>query len=318
VPGSRYEILDLLDRGGLGEVYLARDLDLDRIVAIKVLADANPSPDAVDRLRDEARIIARLEHPGIVPVHDAGRLPDGRVFYAMKRVTGSRLDRAAAAASLTQRLRWFERICEPVAFAHGQRVLHRDLKPENVMVGALGEVLVLDWGLAAALGKARPAPGAAPKDTPAPGIAPPKSRWIAGTPGYMSPEQARGESARLDERSDIYSLGALLHFLLVGAPPTPGAEGRDGRTVLREVAIPRPLESICLRALATNPEDRYATVLEMRDDVGRFLVKERVLAHRESAWERAARQAERYRVPLALIGAYLVMRLVLLFVSRRP
>ena len=181
LSGTRYTLVRELGRGGMGAVYLARDAALDREVALKILNSAA-----------ESRTLAALEHPGIVPVHDAGTLPDGRMFYAMKFVEGERLDGyCASAAPLAERLRVFLRICEPVAFAHSRGVIHRDLKPENVMLGAFGEVLVLDWGVARRI--------EGPADS------------AAGTSGYMAPEQARGETS---VRTDIYSLGRLLGDLL--------------------------------------------------------------------------------------------------------
>ena len=145
---GRYRILRELGRGGMGAVYLADDTVLGRKVALKVVATGVSDPAAAERMLREARIIARLEHPGIVPVHDAGALPDGRVFYAMKRVDGSRLDALAPGMPLAERLRVFQRVCDAVAFAHAHGVIHRDLKPSNVMVGRFGEVLVMDWGIA--------------------------------------------------------------------------------------------------------------------------------------------------------------------------
>ena len=142
VAGTRYELISVLGRGGMGVVYLARDTVLDREVALKIVEQPSGAV-------NEARILARLEHPGIVPVHDFGEFPDGRLFYAMKRVRGDRLDRwMASGRDLSERLGVFLRVCEAVAFAHARGVIHRDLKPENVMVGEFGEVLVLDWGLA--------------------------------------------------------------------------------------------------------------------------------------------------------------------------
>jgi serine/threonine protein kinase len=149
LSGTRYELEDELGRGGMGAVYAARDTALDRRVALKVLHAADRDPQAAERLLNEARIVAQLAHPGIVPVYDAGVLPDGRVFYAMKLVEGRRLDRyCAEESSLPVRLRVFQKICEAVAFAHSRGVIHRDLKPENVMVGSFGEVLIMDWGIA--------------------------------------------------------------------------------------------------------------------------------------------------------------------------
>jgi serine/threonine protein kinase len=144
--GDRYEIVEPVARGGMGAVYRARDRALDRIVAVKVISPTAVGADAIARMRREARVLARLEHPGIVPVYDVGELDDGRLFYVMKLVQGPRLDDHVAERPLTERLRIFTRICEPVAFAHAHGVIHRDLKPENVMVGPFGEVLVLDWG----------------------------------------------------------------------------------------------------------------------------------------------------------------------------
>ncbi len=148
---GRYSVTAELGRGGMGTVFLAVDEELGREVAIKI-PNALGSDDLERRLRSEARVLAHLEHPGIVPIHDAGRLADGRLFYVMKRVKGQTLrDHASAALGLAERLRLFERICEPVAFAHAHGFIHRDLKPENVMVGAYGEVMVMDWGLVKAV-----------------------------------------------------------------------------------------------------------------------------------------------------------------------
>jgi len=192
VAGTRYELVSVLGRGGMGIVYLARDTVLDREVALKIVE--RPSDDA-----NEARILARLEHPGIVPVHDFGELPDGRLFYAMKRVRGDRLDRwMASGRDLTDRLGVFLRVCDAVAFAHAHGVVHRDLKPENVMVGEFGEVLVLDWGVARELQRAD------------------CRVQIVGTAEYMAPEQARGDA--VDHRADVFALGAMLESIAETAP----------------------------------------------------------------------------------------------------
>jgi serine/threonine protein kinase len=192
VTGTRYELISVLGRGGMGVVYLARDTVLDREVALKIVE--RPSDDA-----NEARILARLEHSGIVPVHDFGELADGRLFYAMKRVRGDRLDRwMAPQRELVERLGVFLRVCEAVAFAHAHGVVHRDLKPENVMVGEFGEVLVLDWGIARELQNAE------------------CKLQISGTPDYMAPEQARGDA--VDHRADVFALGAMLERIGDTAP----------------------------------------------------------------------------------------------------
>src|ERR1700690_1793894 len=152
LSGTKYELLEEIGRGGMGAVYRARDAELDREVALKVLHQPETAAGAAARMLREARILARLEHPSIVPVHDVGTLPDGRVFYVMKRVEGRRLDQfRATAPGLTELLRVFEKICEAAAFAHAQGIIHRDLKPENIMVGSFGEALVMDWGVAKVL-----------------------------------------------------------------------------------------------------------------------------------------------------------------------
>jgi serine/threonine protein kinase len=156
---TKYTFVKELGRGGMGTVYLAEDRELNRLVAIKVVNTPEVTEDLRNRVVREAQIIARLEHPGIVPVHDVGLLPDGRVFYAMKFVRGSRLDEyAAQTSSVRDRLRKFQAVCDAVAFAHAHGVIHRDLKPQNIMIGSFGEVLVLDWGVAKILTPPRNAP----------------------------------------------------------------------------------------------------------------------------------------------------------------
>jgi len=284
--GTPYELAEAIARGGMGTVYRARARRLDRDVALKVMNAPAPAPGEIERMRDEARILARLEHPGIVPVHDLGTLPDGRLFYVMKLVRGRRLDEAMANAALHARLRTFERMCDAVAFAHAQGVVHRDLKPENVMVGPFGEVLVLDWGVAKRL------------DVPG---APERQGTVLGTPGYMPPEQARGEMDRIDERADVYALGALLQFLMEPG----GARG-----------FPRALDAICARARAPRPEDRYSSVRDLVAEVERFLSALPVHAYPEGPVERARRLAAKYRTPLLLVAAYLLMRVLLAYAAR--
>lgn len=185
VTGTRYRLLREAGRGGMGIVYLAEDTTLERHVALKVLQIEEPQ--LLARLEREAKILARLEHPNIVPLYDAGALPDGRLFYTMKFVEGDSLAAyCRRAPSLPDRLRLFEKLCEGVAFAHSRGILHCDLKPGNIMVGPFGELWIMDWGLARLLSNPPEADGI-----------------VAGTPAFMAPEQARGASLEITERADI-------------------------------------------------------------------------------------------------------------------
>jgi eukaryotic-like serine/threonine-protein kinase len=251
LTGTRYELVSELGRGGMGVVYECLDTELQRPVALKVLEEPWLA---------EARTLAALEHPGIVPVHDSGVLPDGRFFYVMKLVRGERLDRLAG-LTLTEKLRLFARICEPVAYAHARGVVHRDLKPQNVMVGEFGTVLVLDWGVDA----------------------------IAGTPGFMPPEPER------TSRSDVYSLGATL------------------RTLLGSERLPRPMRAIIQRAMHPDPERRYADARELGTEALRILDGRPVDAYRENLAERVLRWLKRNRALVAVVAAYLLMRVIVFF-----
>jgi eukaryotic-like serine/threonine-protein kinase len=325
LTGTRYRLLEHLARGGMGVVCAAEDEKLQRRVALKVLDVPGDDGELANRLIREARVLARLEHPGIVPVHDVGTLADGRVFYTMKFVEGQRLDKYVAdLKSVPDRLRIFLRICDAVGFAHARGVLHRDLKPVNIMIGPFGEVLVMDWGLAKILpsGDSRPA---SPVDREATILDRPRQAddssgstkvsaitghgTVMGTPGYMSPEQARGDVEHLDARSDIFSLGALLQFLLTGdSNPASASSGpRLGKS----------LEAICSKATAPAPASRYPTVRELALDVSRYLDGLAVGAHRESFLEKLERFYRRYRFFILLIAAYLLMRVLILYFFRR-
>lgn len=302
LSGTRYRILQRIGAGGMGTVYRAEDSVLGRSVALKILDLPDTAGELAGRLLREAQILARLEHPGIVPVHDAGTLADGRPFYAMKFVQGERLDRHMECVSrLADRLRIFQRICDAVGFAHSRGVLHRDLKPENIMLGPFGEVLVMDWGVAKIL---RRSPEGRDEATSANNASPPSALTakavrtahgaVLGTPGYMAPEQARGESEKLDERADIFSLGALLQFLLADS-----------------AASPR-LAAIAKKAMAAEAAARYASVSDLSQDVSRYLEGLPVAAFPENILQQAARWAENYRVAIILVLTYLLVRALML------
>jgi serine/threonine protein kinase len=323
--GTRYTVVEEIGRGGMGTVYLAIDDDLQREVAIKV-SNAVASPALAARLHTEARVLAQLEHPGIVPVHDVGQLADGRLFYVMKRVRGrTLLEHLGEVSDPGERLRIFERICEPVAFAHAHGIIHRDLKPENVMVGAFGEVLVVDWGVAKTLGagaadasRERAAAAEDPSDAPGSdrsGAGPPprgqtEPGTVLGTRGFMSPEQASGAADAADERSDIYGLGAMLFTLLTGTLPPEGSSVPLAQHLEQHRRVPRRLRAIGARALALDPGARYQTVAALAEDVARFRAGRAVDAYRETPLERTVRLVSVYRTPILLVLAYLIMRIV--------
>jgi len=292
---DRYRLVEVVGRGGMGVVWRGYDRVLEREVAIKLLAEHVEGEAFVARMERESRILARLEHPGIVAVHDAGLLADGRAWYVMRLVRGERLDHAARRfGGVGDALRVMDRLAEAVAFAHAEGVVHRDLKPANVMLGPFGEVLVLDWG--AARGDLRDDDPAGASVASAGGAT--AHGTVIGTPGYMAPEQAAGLPA--DERSDIYGLGAILRDLLVALPSSP----------------PKPLAAIRDRALAADPTERYPDVLAFRDDLRRFQDGGAVTAYREGPLEVVARVARQYRTPILLVSAYLVMRLAILWFRR--
>ncbi len=317
LTGTAYRLLERLGRGGMGVVYLVEDTRLSRRVAMKVLDLHDRASDLEARLLREARVLAQLEHPGIVTVHDVGTLADGRIFYTMKYVQGRRLDEIAREpASLPERLRLFQKICEPVAFAHSRGVLHRDLKPENIMAGPFGEVLVMDWGIAKLLSGFAELPpesgGAAQYLAAASGIAvksPPETAHgiVVGTPGYMAPEQARGEIAQLDQRADIFSLGAILKFLITGA--------NAGATTTSH--LPRRLSAIVAKATAPAPGSRYASVQDLAGDVAAYLDGFPVSAYPENFFGRLTRVIFRNRVAIVLVLAYLLARVLLILWNPR-
>lgn len=311
LSGLRYSVVRYVARGGMGTVWLAQDTVLKRRVALKVLDLVAPADDLATRLLEEARILAGLEHPGIVPVHEAGTLADGRAFYCMKYVEGQTLSQHIADKTLPNKLRLLERIAEPLDFAHARGFIHRDLKPENIMIGAFGEVLVMDWGLAKAAAPDLKVAG----DETATGGQPIQNSFrvtgrgsILGTPGYMSPEQARGE-AHTDHRTDIFSLGAILWFMLTGSAPGEQLDASPG--------LPRPLRAICRKAMAAEPSARYQSAGEMTTDIAHYLNGEPVSAYPESLLERANRMLARHRTAVILVAVYLLMRVLFILLAHR-
>jgi serine/threonine-protein kinase len=331
--GQRFRLLRPHAQGGLGEVFVALDAELHREVALKQILEKHADdPESRHRFVAEAEITGGLEHPGVVPVYGLGTYADGRPYYAMRFVNGENLKEAIEhfhrddtlnnnpgrrSLELRKLLRRFLDVCNAVDYAHSRGVIHRDLKPANIILGRHGETLAVDWGLAKAIGRADPsvgeqtiAPSSSGSSETLPGSA-------LGTPAYMSPEQAGGDLDRLSPRSDVYSLGATLYCLLTGRPPF---VGEDVGEVLRRVqagdfrapreidpSLDEALDAVCKKAMATKPEDRYASCRALADDVERWMADEPVSAWREPLSRRAQRWARRNR-PLvtAAVAAVLV------------
>ncbi len=305
LAGTRYRLIERVARGGMGTVYRVHEAGLDRDVALKVLSDPDPSGDLARRMQREARVLARLEHPHIIPIHDVGALPDGRTFYVMKLVQGKRLDAwARSGVSGLDVVRLFRQIADAVAFAHARGVIHRDLKPANIMVGAFGEALVMDWGVARVStvdgGTGKGAVGVTGGPGPTPAIAAEDTHHgtVIGTPEFMAPEQARGDLDAVDARADVFALGATLRAVF----PEP---------------LPRRLAAIIARACRPDRDDRYRSALDFSADLRAFADGLPVQAYRARVVERVVRWSARQRVLLSLIAAYLLMRLIVLAVARR-
>jgi eukaryotic-like serine/threonine-protein kinase len=331
---ERFRPIRLHAKGGIGQVWVARDGELQREVALKVIQDRFAErPDQRARFVLEAEITGNLEHPGIVPVYSLGRDAEGRPYYAMRFIRGQSL----AAAIRQFHLRWhgkgaeaagrgamwgvefrqllgrFLDVCDAIDYAHSRGVLHRDLKPANIMLGRYGETLVVDWGLAKVIDRPDIVPAMAEGDAE-PSLSATGARSIAGetqpgtmigTPSYMSPEQARGAVDEMGTVSDVYSLGATLYEILTGQVAFSGEKTAD---VLRRVvagefrppravlrSIPAPLEAICLKAMALGRRDRYDTVRELAVDLQHWLADEPVAAHPEGRLARMGRWLRRHR-----------------------
>jgi len=305
--GERYEVGELIGRGGMGEVRLYLDRRIGRDVAQKSLrSDIRKSSIGLERFVREARVQGQLEHPAVVPVYDLGLDATGQVFFTMKRVRGTSLDavlEAIAEGDAETRERYsrrklltaFVQVCLAIQFAHHRGVLHRDLKPGNIMLGDYGEVHVLDWGLAKLVGKRerteKPGPRVelprADGDSHDSGSTPTLAGSVLGTPGYMSPEQARGETDGLEPTTDVYALGAILFEMLYREPlhPGPGVPARMSSTLVgaelrashrkHGADVPPELEAICARACALDPDHRYASARALAEAVERVLDGER-------------------------------------------
>ncbi|HZY86998.1 MAG TPA: protein kinase [Gemmataceae bacterium] len=336
---DRYTLSRLHATGGIGRVWLARDASLGRDVALKELRPERAAhPAAWARFLKEAQVTGQLEHPGIVPIYEVGRRPEDQApFYTMRFVRGRTLTEHIASfhqgrargeegpLALRVLLGAFVGVCNAVAYANSRGVIHRDLKPENVVLGDFGEVIVLDWGLAARL-LGQEEDDAAPLELPVEGeIGPTVQGQVLGTPAYMSPEQAEGRRDLLGPHTDVYGLGAILYQMLTGQTPFTGG---DTAAVLRQViyekparpralvaTVPAALEAVCLKALAKKTTERYARAKDLAGDVERWLADEPVLAFPEPWRDRARRWLKRRRTAVLTTVAAGAVALVALAIS---
>jgi serine/threonine-protein kinase len=343
--GHRFHVVRHHGRGGLGEVFVALDSELNRTVALKRLREGHAdNPRSQARFLVEAEVTGGLEHPGIVPVYGLGADADGRPFYAMRFIRGATLkeairrfhgvdpepgrDPARRSLEFRQLLGRFIDVCDAIAYAHSRGVLHRDLKPDNILLGKFGETLVVDWGLAKALGRRGIDPSTDPDDEEVLRLSSDDRLVetvvgsIVGTPGFMSPEQAWGDPSRLGPAMDVYSLGATLYSLLTGQPPfregdTPRLLAKVGRGDFpppRAInpEVPAPLEAICLKAMSLSPAARYPTTRLLAQDIERWLADEPVSALREPWAERVRRWARQHRSLVAGVATALIVALLAL------
>jgi serine/threonine-protein kinase len=336
--GHRYRPIRFHARGGLGEVFIAQDAELGREVALKRIKERyqGDSSNRREFLR-EAEITARLEHPGVVPVHGLVQDEAGEPCYAMRFIQGESLDKpierfheadknpkrdpGERSLSLRELLNRFIAVCNTIAYAHSRGVLHRDLKPQNIMLGKFGETLVVDWGLAKSFERSDEARSTG-EETVRPSVTPEEGHEtrpgdVKGTPAYMSPEQASGRIDEIGPASDIFALGATLYAVLTGVAPYRGEKAlskasRAQFTPPRQIKpqLPRRLEAICLKAMALMPDDRYPTAKALADELEKWQADEPVTAYRDSRWERAGRWLRRHRVLMTSAAATLVLALV--------
>lgn len=337
---ERYVVLERIGQGGMGVVTRARDVDLEREVALKTLRErsggsASSAGRALRRFLQEARIAARLEHPAILPVHDIGVDGSGRVYFTMPLVRGTTLadvlDRDAnhpEAWSLSRKLEALLKVCDALAYAHVGGVVHRDLKPANVLVGKFGETYVTDWGLARVLGReGREFESDLPDEVSAEtgGALETAHGAVLGTAPYMAPEQACGALEQIDARTDIYGVGAILYHVLAGRAPYHGVgemeclarvrRGPPQSLAMIAPGAPEELISICERAMARRPGDRYADCSEFADDLRAYTSGRVVRAHESGAWPELRKWFRRNRTIASVSSATGALALVGLIVA---
>jgi tetratricopeptide (TPR) repeat protein len=336
-PGVRFRRLREHARGGLGEVFVALDEELNREVALKEIQDYfADDPGSRARFLREAEVTGKLEHPGIVPVYGLGAYANGRPFYAMRFIRGQSMQEAISrfhkadedprrdpgerSLALRELLMRFVAVCNAVAYAHNRGVIHRDLKPANAMLGEYGETLVVDWGLAKPVDRPEDASttGARSVLAIAAGGSGTQMGHVVGTPAFMPPEQVNGHLDQVGPRSDVFSLGATLYALLTGSAPYRGTDAVIQAALAqavparqRKTSVPAALEAICAKAMAAKPEDRYPSARALAEDVQRWLADEPVSAYPEPWSVRAGRWLRRHKTLAASTAAVLLATLVI-------
>jgi serine/threonine-protein kinase len=333
---SRYTLARVHAEGGLGRVWLARDTDLHRDVALKeIKRSRSENPDTRSRFLKEAQITGQLEHPNIVPVYELGRRPeDGQPFYTMRFIRGRTLREAIAGyherrsqgkddrLEFQKLLTALVAVCQAIGYAHSRGVIHRDLKPENIILGSFGEVIVLDWGLAKLVSETQTTPRSedAGRVSLSADAGEHRTIGLLGTPAYMAPEQADARHDLVDERTDIYGLGAILFEILTGCPPieagtvteliskVSGGATRQARSVV--ATVPAPLDAICARAMATARSERYARATDLADEIERWIADEPVAAYPDGWPTRVVRWGRRHKTAVSSAAAVLIASVI--------